>query len=147
MARGFNVDQNQVNNATNQELQRLSPLASAATNSAQTAQNLAGQYVTQGMAQNQVNLLPVQAQQQLMSDQFARQMTGYSEANQAELQGLMQKMQSGVALSTAEMARANQLATSETSYNTALIGQQNQVLNPNQTYLNTITGQGYQPPQ
>ena len=150
-ARGFNYDQNQVNNQTNLTLGRLSPLASAAQNNASTAQTNANNYVQAGIAQNQQNLLPIQQQASMMSDLWARQASGYTTAAQAELEGLINKMNAGVTLSTAEMARANALATAEASYQSSVnsanasiqaaqINQQNQVLSPNQAYLNTITG-------
>ena len=156
MARGFNVDQNQVNNAVNQQLTRLSPLASSATNNLNTAMGLAQGEVQAGMEQNAINLLPVQKQGEMMSDLWAREASGFTTAAQAELQGLIAKMQSGVALSQSEMERANALANAQVSYqnaitaanasqNVAKIGAQNVTLSPGSTYLNTATGQAYNP--
>jgi len=145
LAKGFNYNQNQVNQKTTQDLTKLQPLATAATNNFQTAQNLTNQQVGYQQTQNQYELQPLQAQQQMTTDAFARQMTGYTQANQAELEGLISKMNAGVTLTQAEVSRANALASAEASYKSAQASTQNVTLTPNQTYLNTLTGQSYQP--
>ena len=154
--RGFNADQNQVNNATNQQLRILQPLASAATTNLQTAQGLAQGQVQAGIQQNATNLLPVQAQGQMQSDLWARQASGYTTAAEQEFQGLISKMNAGVQLSQNEMARANALASAEATYqsslmsaqsaqNVARINAQNVTLPQGSTYLNTASGQAYNP--
>jgi hypothetical protein len=146
-AKGFNYDQNQVNNQTALTLGRLSPLATAATNQLQTAQGLAGQYVQAGITQNQFNLLPVQAQQQYLSELYARQQSGYTTAAEQEYNGLVAKMQSGVQLSQAEYTRANQLAQSEYDYKsavqTAQLANQYKNVAAGNTLVNTFTGGTY----
>lgn len=156
LARGFNYDQNQVDAATTRDLRILQPLASAATSNWQTAAGLADKQVGYGLQQNATNLLPVQAQGQMMADLWARQSTGFTSAMEQELQGLMGKMNAGIQLSATEMSRANTLAQAQTSYKNAItsanaqiassqIGNQNVTLSPGQTYLNTITGKAYNP--
>ncbi|MBU6501182.1 MAG: hypothetical protein KGI72_05145 [Patescibacteria group bacterium] len=158
LARGFDVSDPQVQNAINTNLRFLQPQATAATNFAQTAQNLAGQYVQAGIAQNQFNLLPVQQQGQMLSDALARQSTGFDIAAQNELQGLVSKMNAGVTLSQTEMSRANSLLQAQEAYqqavDTAKIQQQttlgaSQLANKYQnipagnTLINTFTGGAY----
>lgn len=154
LANGFNYSQGQVDQKTNQDLTKLQPLASAATNAFQNAQNLTNQQVGYQQTQNQYELQPVQAQQQMLTDQYARQMTGFTTASEAELNGLIAKMQSGVALSTAEMSRANALASAQATYqsavtsaqasqNVANIGNQYKILPAGDTLANTVTGGTY----
>jgi hypothetical protein len=123
LAKGFDYSDPQVQNQVNTNLRFLQPAANAATANAQQAQNLAGQFVQAGQAQNAQNLLPVQSQGQFLLQQQAAQQTGYTQENSNELSALIAKMNSGVALSSAEMERANTLATQETSYQNALTAQ------------------------
>lgn len=102
-AKGFNYDSNQIGQQTNQDLARLDPLAQAATNSAQNAQTLAGQYVAAGQAQNAQNLLPIQSQQQFLLQQQNNQAQAYITANQSTFDALTAKMNAGVQLSATEM--------------------------------------------
>ncbi len=118
-AKGFNYDANQIGHQTNQDLARLSPLAGAATNQAQQAQTLAGQYVNQGMAQNAINLKPVEAQQQFLLQQQQNQSNAQLAANEQEMAGLTSKMQSGVQLSEAEYSRYNQLVQAQAQLQSA----------------------------
>jgi hypothetical protein len=148
LAKGFNYNQNQVNQKTTQDLTKLQPLATAATNNFQTAQNLTNQQVGYQQTQNQYELQPLQAEQAMTTDAFARQMTGYTQANDLELQGLMSKMNAGVTLTSAELSRANTLATAQASYQSTIdaanINQKYKTLNPSQQLVNTMsTNQPY----
>lgn len=145
LARGFDVGDAQVQNAINTNLRFLQPQASAATNQAQTAQQLAGQFVQSGIAQNQFNLLPVQQQGQMLSDALARQSTGFNIAAQNELQGLQAKMNAGVTLSQAEYSRANDLLAQQTAYQQSLLGIQYQNVGAGNSLVNTFTGQVINP--
>lgn len=151
-ARGFDIGDTQVNNGVAQKLAYLQPQANAATANANTASQLASQFVQAGQQQNAQNLLPVQAQQSLLAQNMAAQATGWNQAMANQFQGLIDKMQSGVQLSQAEYQQAQALAQAEESYQqaqvtanaqiqAAQIGQQYQTLNPTQTLVNTFTGQ------
>jgi hypothetical protein len=87
-AKGFNYDQNQVDQKTSQDLQRLGPAAAAAQNNANTAQGNANAYVTSGIAQNNFNLMPIQQQGQYLMDSYARQQSGFTTVAQSQLQSL-----------------------------------------------------------
>lgn len=150
-ARGFNYDQNQVNQKTSQDLQRLAPAAAAAQNNANTAMANAGNYVQAGMAQNQYELQPMQQQGQYLMDSYARQQSGFTQTQQSQLDGLKQKMMSGVQLASDEMAAFTSLSQAESSYQASMntaqkqlqavqLGQQYQTLSPGQTLINTLTG-------
>jgi hypothetical protein len=148
-AKGFNYDENQVMQKTSQDLQRLSPLAIAAQNNAQTAQGNALDYVNQGMAQNQYELQPTQEQGQYLMDSYARQQSGFTTTQQSQLDSLKAKMQAGVQLSSDEMAAFTSLTQAESSYQASLnaanaqvkaaqIGQQYQTVSPGQNLVNTF---------
>lgn len=150
-ARGFDIGQTAINNGVASKLGYLTPQMNAATNNLNTAQGLAQGYVNAGQLQNQQNLLPIQSEQQNLLQAQAAQATGWNQAANNEFQGLLQKMQSGVQLSLAELERANQLAALQQAYKTAVqqsqatikaaqIGQQYQTIGPGQTLANTFTG-------
>lgn len=148
-AKGFAYDQGQIDQKTNQDLSRLSPLAIAAQNNSNTAQGNASNYVNAGLQQNATNLLPIQEQGTYLQDAYARQQSGYSTTQQAALTALQDKLDKGIALSTAEMQSYQALASSEASYQSALatanasvqaakIGQQYQTVTSGQNLVNTF---------
>lgn len=73
------------------------------------------------LAQNEAGMLlkPYETEGQMLSDQIARESTGYSLEQQRELDALVAKMQSNTQLSVAEMQRATALAEMENSYKIA----------------------------
>jgi len=159
MARGFDVSEPQVQNQINTNLRFLQPQATAATANANTASNLASQWVNQGMLQNQMNLMPIQNQGTMINDAMARESSGFNIAAQNEMQGLISKLNAGIQLSQAEITRANELMKAsqayetaklqaEASQNVAKLNNSNVVL-PNtsgqSTYYNPFTAQAYNP--
>lgn len=152
-ARGFNYDQNQIDQKTSQDLQRLAPAAAAAQANTNTAQTNAGNYVSAGMAQNNINLLPIQEQGQYLAELYARQQSGFTTTAQAQLQSLQAKMQAGEQLSAAEMSAYATLSSAESSYQGSLasanatlkaaqVNQQFQTVPAGSTLVNTFTGAG-----
>jgi hypothetical protein len=158
-AKGFNFDENQVQQKNSQDLQRLAPAATAAQGYANTAQGNAISFANNGIQQNQMNLIPLTAAQQMQSDLYARQQSGFSQTSQATLASLQAKMTQGVSLSNQEMASYSQLTAAEASYQGSLATAnatvksaqttaQNQILpssNGTSTYYNPVTGQAYNP--
>lgn len=159
-AKGFNYDNNQVGNQTDLDLTKLSPLATAATNSANTAEGLASNEVQAGLSQNATNLLPVQAYGNNLTQQMAEQGTGLDQNQTDTLNALVQQMNAGVTLSTAQMQQLESLSAAEesaqasiqntnTSANAGIeeanIGQQYKTVNPSQTVYDTQTGATYTP--
>lgn len=157
-ARGFDYSQGQVDNAVNQDLRFLQPQATAATANANTASGLASQWVNQGMAQNEINLRPIQSQIDLTNEAMARQSSGWTVAAEQEMQGLISKLNAGITLSSQEINRANELMKASQAYNQAIevanigkqsamgvaqIGNQYKALDPAQTLVNTFTGGTY----
>ena len=119
-ARGFNFDQNQIDQKNSQDLQRLGPAAQAAQNNASTAQQNAIAYQNAGLQQNQMNMTPLQQQATSQAALYAAQMTGFGQQQQQELAGLQAKMTSGVQLSAQEMQSYQALTSSEQSYNASI---------------------------
>ncbi len=151
-AKGFNYDANQVGQQTTQDLARLSPLAQAATNSAQTAQTLAGQQVAAGQAQNAQNLLPIQSQQQFVLQQQANQAQAYITANQSTMTALQAKMDAGIQLSAQESQQYQAMLQAQATVQSAQVGasagvqeaqlnNQYKVLSPSQGLFAASTGQ------
>lgn len=156
-ARGFDIDSTDIQNGIAAKDAYLLPQSNAATANYNTAAGLASNFVQAGQAQNAQNLLPVQSQGQLLQQQEAAQSTGWNQASASEFQGLMDKMDQGIALSTIEMSRAHDLADAEEKYQQQLsqnsteiakanIGNQYQILPASQTLANTFTGKTYTAP-
>lgn len=114
--RGFDVNQNQLNQLTSHKLSKLAPAAQRATEQAQSAQNTLNTRLGYESLDRDRELLPFQTEQSLLSDRLARETTLYSQDNQNELDALIAKMNAGITLSEGEKNRAAQLAESERSY-------------------------------
>lgn len=94
-------------------------------------------------------LAPDQAEASLLNQRLAQEMSGFTNEQKNELDGLLASMNAGVQLTTAQQQRANELAIAEEGYQNALnqtkLQQQNVVLPPGDTYYNTATGTTYNP--
>lgn len=155
-ARGYNYDSNQISQKNSQDLQRLAPAAAAAQNNASTAQQNAIAYQNAGLQQNQTNLVPLQQQATAQADLFARQQSGFLATSQSQLQALQDKLNQGIALSTAEMSAYQSLSSQEMQYQASLasnqaaikqaqIGASNVSIPQGGTYFNPATNAYYQP--
>lgn len=150
-AKGFNYDQNQVNQKQTQDLEYLTPQANAAENNANTAQQNATNYANLQYEQNNMNLLPYQEQGQYLMQQFAAQMTGWTTASAQQLSALQDKMDQGVTLSADEMQQYATLTSAEQNYqgalaqanatvNAAQLNNNYKVLSPSQGLYDASTG-------
>lgn len=145
-AKGFNYDSNQVAAKNNLDLGRLTPLAIAAQNNANTAQSNASNYVTAGLSQNATNLLPTQAYGTLLGSELGYQATGLNQNQHDTLNALVSKMQAGEQLSASEMAAYEALSQAEenaqASEDVANIQNQGQLANTiqQQKYLSIPAG-------
>ena len=155
-AKGFNYDNNQVQQKTTQDLQYLTPQANAAQNNATTAQNNALAYQSAQLSQNATNLIPLQTAQTQQAQLYAQQYSGYTATSQAQLASLQDKMDQGVALSSSEMSAYASLTAQESAYQQSLATAnaslqstqttaQNQQITAGNTYYNPTTGQYYNP--
>ncbi|MGH7747997.1 MAG: hypothetical protein ACREQ5_25035, partial [Candidatus Dormibacteria bacterium] len=91
LARGFDYSDPQVQNQINTNLRFLQPEANAATANANTASNLASNYVQAGQTQNAQNLLPIQSYGPIMQQALAAQSTGWTQDAQNQYAGLQAK--------------------------------------------------------
>lgn len=146
-SKGFNVDNSQIQQKTNQDLEYLSPVAQAAQNSANSAQQNALNYTQAGEAQNNLNIIPYQQEGQYIQQAMAQAATGWDANQQAALSALQAKMQAGVQLSAQEMQSYATLTQAEQQYQAAIaanqagieeakLGQQFQALSPGQQLYN-----------
>lgn len=103
----------------NTQLSRLTSGLGDVTNAYNTANANTGQLLSATQADQQTALHPLELQINSMSDQFARQITGFTTSSQNELDTLMTKLQNQQTLNTAEWTRANALADQETQFQQA----------------------------
>jgi delta 1-pyrroline-5-carboxylate dehydrogenase len=114
--RGFDVNANQLSRIIGMQQSKLAPLAQEATMQAQNAINQRNEMMGFTQAQQQKELTPFQTEQNLMTERMARETSMFSEANQSELNAILQKMSTGAQLSSAEKDRAQQLAIAEMNF-------------------------------
>lgn len=147
--RGFDVNANQLSRIVGQKSSELAPALATANEALGTAQGNLNTRMGFEQADQERLLKPLGVEQQMLSERIARENTAYSQEDQNELNGLLQKMQMGVTLSEGEKNRAAQLAQSEQSYHLeqqkmqASQSQNNQIIEVGgQKYLiNPQTGQ------
>jgi len=157
--KGFDVNNNQLNNDINTQTWKLAPIAQRATSEAQNAANIMGQQIAATQAQQQKELTPYTAEQGFLTDYLARQTSAFTTENEQELNALEQKMSTGATLSDDEQNRLNQLKIAEEGYQNQLAIAQAQIagninvakinagttLGANQTYFNPYSGYAYNP--
>ncbi len=117
---GSDTNNNQLMQLIGQKQWELSPLAQAATNSAQTAQGLANTSVGYGVQNEAQQLSPYSNTVGLVQSQLASAAANFGAQQQAELAALTAKMNAGVTLTTDERDNLNRLQTAQTAYNQAV---------------------------
>jgi len=118
--RGFDVNANQLGRIIGTKAAALQPAVETATNALESAQGVQGQMIAANQAEQAKQLKPYETEQSFLTDRWAREQTGFTSANQQELDGLIAKMNAGVTLSEGEKQRANQLSIAEKGYANAL---------------------------
>lgn len=103
----------------NTQLSRLTSGLGDVTNAFNTSNANTGQLLSATQADQQTALHPLELQINAMSDQFARQITGFTTGAQNELDTLLTKLQNQQQLNTDEWNRANSLADQETQFQQA----------------------------
>lgn len=128
----------------NTQLSRLTTGLGDVTNAFNTSNANTGQLLSATQADQATALHPLELQINSMSDQFARQITGFTTGAQNELSTLLTKLQSQQDLNNQEWQRANTLADQENQFQQArtLAAQQSASTN---AFLNAgLTGNGGQ---
>jgi len=113
---GFGVNANQLQRLIGQKQSELAPSAQLAAQNALNAQSTLNTRLGYEQQDQNRSLLPYQQEQALMSERFARESTGYSNAMQSELDSIIAKMNAGVQISEGEKNRAQQLAIAEAGF-------------------------------
>ena len=111
--RGFDVNANQLARTIGQKASELTPVVTQANQALSTAQDQANKQIGFEQTQQQKLLDPYLREQDMLAQRQAREATGYSEDNQAELDTYIQKMKAGITLTEGEKTRANELAMNE----------------------------------
>lgn len=111
----------------NTQLSRLTTGMGDAANAYTTASQGIGQQLTAAQADQATALHPLELQINSLSDQFARQLTGYTTTAQQQLDTLMSKLNNQQQLNNQEWQQAADLAKQEQSFQQqrSLIAQQN----------------------
>ena len=117
---GHDVNANQLSRIVGQKQSELAPAAALAQSNVSSAENSLNTRLGYGQADQAKALLPYGMESNLMSDTFARETTGYTNAMQGELDAIIGKMNAGVTLSEGEKNRAQALASAEMGYQNAL---------------------------
>lgn len=148
--RGYNVNSNQLSRIIGAKQAELAPAAQQAVTQQQAAESNLATQLGYGVAQQQKDLLPFTTEQSLLSDQLAREYSGFTTDKQNQLQLMMQNISNGQALTMAQLQNANDLAMAKLQYDnqvdyfnkqqSAQAKQQNFV-NVNGGLYNTTTGQ------
>ena len=114
--RGAFVNASQLEGRQRQEMNKLTPAyQDALAAQGETEARLAEQ-LQLGAADQQRQLRPLELEGQILSDQIARETTGFNIDRQNELDALMSRLANQQQLTMAEWQRANQLADMETQF-------------------------------
>ena len=118
--RGFDVNANQLGRIINEKTAQIAPFAQEATRLAQFAENSVNTKL--GYLQNDWNrqLLPLTTEKDFLTDRMARETSMYTQDNQNELNAILAKISTGVAIDEKERDRAHALALQEAQYDLAL---------------------------
>lgn len=122
--RGTGANQTQLDQYINQKIKEISPLAQRATDAKQQAEQLVSTQLGLEQQQQQKELLPFSAEENLLSSRLASEATGYNEDSKNTLDALIAKMQTGERLTEAEMSQATTLASQENQYKIAYMNDQ-----------------------
>lgn len=113
---GFDVNQNQLDRVVGTKQAELAPAAALASQNTLNAQQQQTQRMGYAEQDFQHGLIPYTSAQSLMSERQAREVSAYTQENQQELDGLIQKSQMGVQMSEGDKNRMNALAVAEANF-------------------------------
>ncbi len=113
---GFDVNANQLNRIVGTKSAALAPAVETATNALNSARQQQGDMIGATQADQAKQLRPYETEQSFLTDRWAREQTGFTSANEQELNGLIAKMNAGVQLSEGEQQRINALAVAEKQF-------------------------------
>lgn len=111
--RGTDTNANQLSRIIGTKSAALAPLAETTSTAYKNLQDQQNAMIAAEQANQAKQLKPFETEQSFLTDRWAREQTGFTSANEQELNGLIAKMQSGVQLSEGEQSRINQLSIAE----------------------------------
>ncbi len=126
--RGYNVNANQLSQIIASKQAQLAPAAQQAVTQEQTGEQQLGQQLGYLQTQQAKELQPFQTEGSMLSDQIAREMSGYTQDKQNQLQAYLAQMQAGNALTLQQLQDANSLALAHIQYTNTKQQVQNQVV-------------------
>lgn len=146
--RGFNVNSNQLQQIINDKTAKLAPQANQALNNYAQFANLVNQETGYGIQEQQKDLMPLQLEGSMLSDQLAREMTGFTQQQDNQLKSYLAALDSNTQLTLEQMREANALAQRKLDYDNAKTDMDKYItLSAGQTVFNPNTGQAvYQAP-
>lgn len=116
---GFDVNSNQLAQIIAQKQSELAPSATLAASNVQNAENNVTQQLGYESADQSKALLPLQEQGTMLSDQLAREYTGFTQDKQNQLQVVMQQIADGQQLTMQQLQAADTLAQQKEQYDNA----------------------------
>lgn len=121
--RAASVNADRLTRAIAQRAAELRPVLETATRGVEEAfagqqfgERELGERLGYGVKQQEKELLPFTTEATMMSDRVAREVTGFNQGQQRELDAILKRMEQGVTLQKAEYDRATQLAVKESEF-------------------------------
>lgn len=114
--RGFNVNSNQLARIIGSKQAEIAPAAQQAVTQQQSAESNLATQLGYGVAQQQKELMPFSTEQNMLSEQLAREYSGFTQDKQSQLEVALQQMANGQALTMAQLQHANNLALQAAQY-------------------------------
>lgn len=115
-AKGYDVNANQLSKIIGTKTSEMAPAVQASNTALSNATTAAGARTAQGIAQQEKELRPYASEQSMLGDALARESTGFTTEMEAKLNGYLDKMKQGIALSTTEYQEAQAYARAKLSY-------------------------------
>lgn len=126
--RGYNVNSNQLSQIIASKQSQLAPAAQQAVTEQQAAEGILGQQLGYLQTDQAKQLQPLQLEGSMLSDQIAREMTGFTQDKTNTLNSYLAALDAGTKLTLQQMQDANQLAQAHIQYDNVKQQVQNQVV-------------------
>ena len=117
--RGFDVNSTQLANIIAAKSATLAPVAQEAVTQEQNAETNLATQLGYGVADQTKQLQPIITQGTMLSDQIAREMTGFTTDNENALNAILTDIKNEQTVSQADLDRANDLAKAQLQYTNA----------------------------
>lgn len=114
--RGYDVNSNQLARIIGQKQSELAPAAQQAVTQTQSAENQLGTQLGYGITQQEKDLRPFSTEQSLMSDQLAREYSGFTTDKQNALNLALQQISNRQTMDIESLRQANDLAKAQLQY-------------------------------